>query len=211
MGVSHRWAVALLAAAALVGAGGAAAAAPGQWVPVASSADARADYTRGFGDAVNGRDARERDSDYRAGYRAGRAKRDVNESRPEGRDYARGYVDGFNEFRERKAVSSKNRAYAAGYRAGQADHTNLVAGPTAVTPIAPPLAVATSVDNLVGRPSARLDDDMKQLGFVRLGQFKQGKEAFTTWQNKGQSRCVRVMSRDSQVREVTNLENDRCL
>ncbi|NJN00453.1 MAG: hypothetical protein HC793_02065 [Aquincola sp.] len=83
---------------------------------MASSADARADYARGFGDGINGRDVRERDGDYRAGHRAGRAKRDSNESRPEGRDYSReysrGYVDGFNEFRERTGVLDASRAAA---------------------------------------------------------------------------------------------------
>jgi hypothetical protein len=204
---SHRWAQAALVAA-FAGVLGSVAAAPSGWVTAASSADARADYARGFSDGVNGRDARERDSDYRAGHRAGRAKRESNESRPEGRDYARGYVDGFNEFRERKAVPSKNRAYVAGYRAGQADHTNLVAGaPTTL----PPVTAATSVDTLVGRPSSRLDQDMKQLGFERMGQFKQGKEAFTTWQSKGQGRCVRVLSKDGKVHQVTNLEAERCV
>jgi hypothetical protein len=211
MVLSHRWPSTLALAIALAGAvGSAVATTPSPWVPVRSSSDARADYARGFGDAINRRDARERDDDYQAGYRAGRAKRESNEARADGRDYARGYTDGFNQFRERKAVPSGNRAYAAGYRAGQADHTNLVVAPTAAAPITPPLAAAASVDSLVGRPSARLDEDMKQLGFVRMGQFKQGKEAFSTWQNKGQARCVRVMSRDNKVREVTDIENERC-
>jgi hypothetical protein len=211
MGLSHRWlpAVALVMAfAADVGPAAAADSAP--WVAVASSSDARADYARGFGDAINGRIVRERDDDYRAGYRAGRAKRESNESRADGRDYARGYTDGFNHFRERKAVSSSNRAYAAGYRAGQAEHTKLAEAAAAEAVAGRPLPAAASVDALVGRPSARLDEDMKQLGFVRMGQFKQGKETFTTWLNRNQSRCVRVMSKDNKVQQLTDVDYDLC-
>jgi hypothetical protein len=213
MGLSHQWpamaAVALALMAPLVAPLANAATTPGTWVPVASAADARGDYARGFGDAVNRRDVRERNDDYRAGYRAGRAKRESNEARVDGRDYARGYTDGFNQYRERKAAPAGNSVYAAGYRAGQVDHTNLAVAPASAKPAAP-VAAATSVETLVGRPSSRLDDDMKQLGFAREGQFKKGKNSYTTWQNKGQARCVRVLSSDGKVREITDLEKEQC-
>jgi len=210
MGPWYRWAVAAALAAALAGAVGSAAAAAGPWVAVASASDARADYARGFGDALNGRYARERDDDYRAGYRAGRAKRESNESRADGRDYARGYLDGFNRFRERKAAPSGSRAYVSGYLAGQAHHTDLLASPAAAVPPGQPMPAAASVDALVGRSSGRIDEDMKQLGFVRMGQFKKGKETFTTWLNRNQSRCVRMTVKDSKVQALADVDYDLC-
>ncbi len=209
MGRSLRWLPALAIATGLFGACAMANATstPLPWVAVASLSDARADYARGFADAINRRDARERDTNYRAGYRAGRARREDNESRPDGRDYARGYVDGFNQFRERRAVPSSNRAYAAGYRAGQAEHTDLLAGTSGV---APPMAAAASVDALVGRPASLLEADMKHLGFVRMGQFSQGAETFTTWLNRNQSRCVRITARDNTVQALADVDYDLC-
>jgi hypothetical protein len=182
------------------------------WVPVASNDDARTDYLRGFEDGVRGRDDRERDKDYRNGYRAGRAKRESNERRPEGRDYQRGYLDGWDDFRERKAVGSKNRSYAAGYRAGQAEHTRLAANfggsdggsdGSSSTPV-------KTVEDLKGRSSSRVERDMKSLGYTEQGHFKIGKDSFSTWQNRNAQRCVRVTSRDGRVRELTNLDAERC-
>lgn len=177
-----------------------------------SGASASQDYERGYGDGLNGRNDRERDSDYRAGYRAGRAKHEANEARPDGRDYARGYRDGFNRFRERLAISSSNRAYAAGFRAGQADHTALVAGAPGrpVPPIEPLLPPPTHADNLVGRPAATLDRDMTSLGFVLLAQIRKGRESFTTWQSRGLNRCLRIVTRDGRVQQVTDVDNTNC-
>jgi hypothetical protein len=196
-----------LAAASAASAGTLIPQGPG-WVPVASKADSRADYLRGFEDGVHGRDDRERDNDYRNGYRAGRAKRESNERRPEGRDYQRGYLDGWDHFRERRVVDSKNRAYAAGYRAGQAEHTRLAANTGGYdggssTPV-------KTVEDLKGRSSSRVEYDMKSLGYSEQGHFKIGKESFSTWQNRNAQRCVRVMSRDGKVRELTNLDAERC-
>jgi hypothetical protein len=66
------------------------------------------------------------------------------------------------------------------------------------------------VDALVGRSSGRIDEDMKQLGFVRMGQFKQGKETFTTWLNRNQSRCVRTTVKDSKVQALADVDYDLC-
>lgn len=175
------------------------------------SAPADDDYVRGYGDGLNGKDDRDRDSGYRAGYRAGRAKHEANADRNDGRDYARGYRDGYNRFRERAAVPSSNRAYAAGFRAGQADHTGLVAGAPGrpVPPIAPVSPPATA-DNLVGRPSATLERDMKSLGFIQLAQNKIGRESFTTWQSRSLNRCLRLVTRAGKVQQVTDVDNANC-
>jgi hypothetical protein len=198
--------LALMLAAGAAAAGAQTSTTVQRWVPVAS--DARADYERGFTDGLNGKLGLNRDQDYRSGHRAGKAKREANEARADGKDYSRGYLDGYNRWRERVSMDSKNRAYAAGFRAGQSERTALVTA--AREAAAAPVAAATSVDNLVGRPASRLDKDMAALGFVRMGQFKQGKESFSTWQSKGQNRCVRIMSREGKVKELTDLDNDRC-
>lgn len=176
------------------------------------SAAASEDYVRGYGDGLNGKDDRDRDRDYLAGYRAGRAKHEANADRNDGRDYARGYRDGYNRFRERAAVPSGNRAYAAGFRAGQADHTGLVAGGTGrpVPPIAPMPNPPATTDSLVGRPSATLERDMTSLGFVKLAQIKIGKESFTTWQSRSPNRCLRLVTRDGKVQQVTDADNANC-
>jgi hypothetical protein len=168
------------------------------------------DYKRGYGDGLNGKGTRERDGDYRAGYRAGWAKHQANEARPDGRDYSRGYRDGFKRYRERLAVASRNRAYASGFRAGQADHVALVAG-SPVLPM-PPIETPppTHADNLLGRPAATLDRDMKSLGFVLLGQYRKGAESFTTWQSQGLNRCLRIVTRDGKVQQVTDVDNTNC-
>jgi hypothetical protein len=168
------------------------------------------DYERGYGDGLNGKGTRERDGDYRAGYRTGWAKHQANEARPDGRDYSRGYRDGFKRYRERLAVSSRNRAYASGFRAGQADHVALVAG-SPVRPV-PPIEAPppTHADNLLGRPAATLDRDMKSLGFVLLGQYRKGAESFTTWQSQGLNRCLRIVTRDGKVQQVTDVDNTNC-
>lgn len=171
-----------------------------------SAAPASDDYVRGYGDGLNGKDDRDRDGGYRTGYRAGRAKHEANAARPDGRDYARGYRDGYNRFRERAAVPSSNRAYAAGFRAGQADHTGLVAGSSG-QPLPPPPANA---DNLVGRPSATLERDMKSLGFVLLGKGKVGKASVTTWQSRSLNKCLRIVSENGKVDNVVDVDNANC-
>jgi hypothetical protein len=169
------------------------------------------DYERGYSAGLNGKDDRERDSDYQAGYRAGKAKHQANEARSDGRDYARGYRDGYNRWRERAAVASKDRTYAAGFRAGQADHSTLVSripgGSTAPIAAVPPPARGES---LVGRPSATLERDMKSLGFVQLGQMKKGKESYSTWQSRGENRCLRIVTRDGKVQQQTDVDNASC-
>lgn len=166
-------------------------------------------YERGYTVGLNGKDARERDSEYRAGYRAGRAKHEANKARADGRDYARGYRDGYNRYRERAAVPSENRAYAAGFRAGQADHTALVVGsperPEVIAALPPP-----TPDNLVGRPAATLDRDMKSLGFVQQAHIKKGRESFSTWRSHTHNRCLRIVTRDGKVQQTTDVDNTNC-
>lgn len=168
------------------------------------------DYVRGYGDGLNGKEGRERDSAYRDGHRAGRAQHDANTARADGRDYARGYRDGFNRFRERAAAPSGNRAYAAGFLAGQANHTRLVAG-SAGRPVPPtgPLPPAQG-DNLVGRPAVTLDRDMQSLGFVLLARAKKGKVEFTTWQSRNLNKCLRITAHDGKVQQVVDVDNTNC-
>lgn len=190
---------------AMVGSGTWAAPAVPAFGAVVTVADDRAkvalDYERGFADGLNGRDERERDRSYRDGYRDGRNKHRSNGLRPDGKDYARGYRDGFNEG---KAADTKNKAYAAGHSAGQGDRGKLSSRVAAVSP------APANVDNMIGRPAAQIDKDMKSLGFIRISQFKQGRESFTTWQSRAQNRCVRLTSREGRVKDLTNLDNDRC-
>lgn len=169
------------------------------------------DYLRGYGDGLNGKDRRDRDSAYRDGHRAGRAQHEANAARADGRDYARGYRDGHNRFRERAAVPSGNRAYAAGFRAGQANHTALVAG-SGGQPVPPtgPLPPPAQGGDLVGRPAATLDRDMKSLGFVLLGRAKKGKVEFTTWQSRNLNKCLRITAHDGRVQQVVDVDNTNC-
>jgi hypothetical protein len=90
--------------------------------------DTRADYVRGYGDGLKGKLRIERDDDYRAGHRAGRAMREANEKRPDAKSYHKGYIDGYDHYLDRRAPPGSDGAYLAGYRAGQADHTALVTG-----------------------------------------------------------------------------------
>lgn len=171
--------------------------------------DDRIDYERGFTDGLKARDDRDRDGDYRTGYRAGRAKREANEA--EGRDYARGYIAGYERYRQRSAVPSKNRAYAAGYRAGQADHTAMVIG-TPQRPLPPTanLPRPTRVQDMVGRPSSMVDEDMKSLGYRSLGRLKQAGETFSLWRGSSDSDCFRLALERSRVKAVAKIPETEC-
>ncbi len=177
--------------------------ATGAAVPAAANDD----YVRGFGDGLNGKEARDRERAYRDGHRAGRSQHEANAARDDGRDYARGYRDGYNRYRERAAApSSGNRAYAAGFRDGRTNHGTLVtgAGGQAVPP------TAAQEGNLVGRPAVTLERDMKSLGFVRLARNKLGTAELTTWQSRAQKKCWRIATRDGKVQQVEDVDYGNC-
>jgi hypothetical protein len=173
------------------------------------------DRERGYSDGLNGRDADERDKDYRAGYSAGRAKHKANEARrPDGKEYARGYRDGFNRYRERIAVPSGDRAYVAGYRAGQADRTARATGDWASDRPTPgqgnALPRPTSARATVGRPAEFLKDDMTALGYRSLGRLKQGGESFTLWRGSSDSDCFRISTARGRVKDVFQVSENEC-
>jgi hypothetical protein len=181
--------------------------------PVVAAAPAltRADYDNGFRDGFNKAEYRDRDRNnqsYAEGYKAGQARSQALAAG--GRDYEQGFRDGFN----RQAYSERdrgNRAYADGYAAGQREAaTARLLPPIGRAPTSAAVAPPSNVDGLVGRPESMLDSDMKSLGFERWGQFKKGKEAFTTWRSRAQNRCVRITAREGKVKELIDLGSDRC-
>jgi hypothetical protein len=45
---------------------------------------------------------------------------------------------------------------------------------------------------------------------VLLGQYRKGAESFTTWQSQGLNRCLRIVTRDGKVQQVTDVDNTNC-
>lgn len=208
MARQERWAAGLLVLAMLgTTAAWAQTTVAGKATAAEERSQAAADYESGFSDGLNAKDpAERRSSAYRDGYRRGQVKHRANESRPGGRDYARGYREGFAEADSAgKPKEAKNETYVAGHREGMTDRGNLRARIAAASP------TPTSPDNMVGRPASSIERDMKALGFERTSGFKKGGESFSTWQSRAQNRCVRVMAREGRVKELTNVDNDRCL
>lgn len=122
-----------------------------------------------------------------------------------GSDYDRGYRDGLQNTPSR-AKERDNRAYADGYRAGQEDRKKGVKPSTR-----PAVGAPRNVQQLVGRTSSTLEQDMRSLGYAKHGGVKAGGKGFTVWRGaRGASDCLQVTTKDKKVSDVKPLPETEC-